>query len=101
MKYECPWCRKASFSFWDKQKLGPTRTIACRTCSRHVGVDTLRAQLASTPVLALGFLGLVLGKVVYANLPAVLLGAWIGITFGMFVTAPLYHFFVPLKKPAG
>ena len=45
--------------------------------------DALRAQLASTPVLALGFLGLVMGKVLYANLPAVLLGAWVGITIGM------------------
>lgn len=99
MNYECPWCRKASFSFWQKQTLGPSRTIQCRACTRHVGVHALRAQLASTPVLALGFLGLVLGKVLYANLPAVMLGAWVGITLGMMVTAPLYHFFVPLVKP--
>ncbi|HET7400921.1 MAG TPA: hypothetical protein VFJ62_04040 [Usitatibacter sp.] len=62
-------------------------------------MHALRAQLASTPVLALGFLGLVMGKVLYANLPAVMLGAWVGITLGMLVTAPLYHFFVPLVKP--
>ncbi len=100
MKYECPWCRVASFSFLQKQTLGPRRTMRCSACTRHVGVNALRAQLASAPVMAIGFLGLICGKVLFASLPAVLLGGWIGVTLGMLITAPLYHFFVPLVRPS-
>jgi hypothetical protein len=99
--YQCPWCGTHSFSFWEKQSLGPQRTLQCVSCRRHVGVDWGRAQIAALPLLVFGFLGLVAGKVFFGHIPAVLLGAWLGITFGMLITAPLYHVFVPLVRPKG
>ncbi|HUP98742.1 MAG TPA: hypothetical protein VM073_12400 [Usitatibacter sp.] len=96
--YECPWCAKRSFSFWEKQTLGPTRSLVCAQCKRKVGVCWNRAQLAAIPFLALGFLGLIAGNVLFGTWPAVLLGGWLGVTLGMLVTAPLYHFFVPLIR---
>lgn len=97
--YPCPWCSKASFSFWEKQSLGPSRNLVCRHCSRKVGVCWNRAQLAALPALALGFLGLIAGKAIFVTWPAVLLGGWLGVSFGMLVTASLYHLYVPLVKP--
>ena len=98
MSYACPWCNKASFSFWQKQSLGPTRSLVCHHCKRKVGVDWNRAQIAAIPVLALGFLGLIAGKVLFGTWSAVLLFAWLGISGGMLFTAPLYHFYVPLTR---
>ena len=98
MSYACPWCNKASFSFWQKQSLGPTRSLVCGHCKRKVGVDWNRAQIAAIPVLALGFLGLIAGKVLFGTWSAVLLFAWLGITGGMLFTAPLYHYYVPLTR---
>ena len=96
--YACPWCEKASFSFWEKQTLGPSRALVCNHCRKKVSVCWNRAQIAAVPFLALGFLGLISGKVTYGTWPAVLLGGWIGVTLGMLVTAPLYHWFVPLIR---
>jgi hypothetical protein len=97
--YACPWCTKGSFSFWDKQSLGPARTLTCADCHRPVSVCWNRAQLAAIPAVALGFLGLIAGKMAFGTWSAVFLGAWLGITIGMLITAPLYHYYVPLKKP--
>jgi len=97
--YECPWCREKTFSFWQKQGLGPTHTLKCGACKRRVGIDVFRAMVAATPLLLLGFLGLLLGKAFFGTWPAVLLGGWLGVTVGMLITAPLYHVFVPLVKP--
>jgi hypothetical protein len=99
--YTCPWCSKAGFSFWEKQTLGPSRNLMCPHCKRKVSVCWNRAQLAAIPLLALAFLGLIAGKAMFGTWAAVLLGAWIGITFGMLITAPLYHFFVPLIRGDG
>ena len=96
--YACPWCEQKSFSFWQKQTLGPTRTLNCGTCKRKVGVDWQRAQIAAVPVILLGFLGLLCGKAFFGTWPAVLLGGWLGISLGMSITAPLYHVFVPLER---
>jgi len=98
-KYACPWCGHKTFSFWQKQTLGPARTLRCSACTRHVAVSWERAQIAALPVIILGFLGLSVGKVLFMTLSAVLLGAWVGITLGMLITAPLYHLYVPLVKP--
>jgi hypothetical protein len=96
--YECPWCQAKSFSFWQKQSLGPTRSLQCTGCKKKVSVCWQRAQIAAAPVLLLGFLGLLLGKGLYGTWPAVLLFGWVGITAGMMITAPLYHLFVPLER---
>ena len=97
--YACPWCNKGRFSFWQKQGLGPARNLTCPSCKRPVSVCWNRAQLAAAPAVALGFLGLIAGKALYMTWPAVFLGGWIGVTIGMLITAPLYHYFVPLVKP--
>lgn len=97
--YACPWCDQTSFSFWQKQSLGPARNLTCQHCKRPVSVCWNRAQLAAVPAVALGFLGLIAGKMVFGTWSAVFLFGWIGVTVGMLVTAPLYHWFVPLKKP--
>lgn len=97
--YACPWCQRKSFSFWDKQGLGPSRLLECRYCGRKVSVDWNRAIIAAVPLLLFGFLGLTVGKVVFATLVAVLLGGWVGTTVGALITAPLYHLYVPLVKP--
>ena len=98
--YECPWCKSKTFSFWQKQSLGPTKTLECAACTRRVTVAWERAQLAVLPMLLLGFLGLICGKVFFATWAAVALFGWLGITTGMLVTAPIYHFYVPLVRPA-
>lgn len=98
MSYACPWCQAKSFSFWQKQSLGPARTLQCAGCKKKVSVCWQRAQIAAAPVLLLGFLGLLLGKAYFGTWSAVLLGGWVGISVGMMITAPLYHLFVPLKK---
>ena len=55
--YACPWCGSKTFSFWQKQTLGPARTLRCSSCSRQVSVSWDRAQIAALPVVILGFLG--------------------------------------------
>ena len=97
--YACPWCTKGRFSFWQKQSLGPARNLTCQQCKRPVSVCWNRAQLAAIPAVALGFLGLIAGKTLFMTWPAILLGGWVGVTIGMLITAPLYHWYVPLKKP--
>ena len=97
--YACPWCSKASFSFWEKQSLGPKRTLECAHCKRKVSVCWNKAQLAAIPVIALGFLGLIAGQALFGSWAAVFLGGWLGVSLGMGITAPLYHLYVPLVKP--
>lgn len=97
--YACPWCRKASFSFWEKQSLGPSRSLSCAHCKRSVSVCWNRAQLAAIPAVALCFLGLIAGKAIFGSWSAIFLGGWLGVTIGMLITGPLYHLYVPLVKP--
>jgi hypothetical protein len=96
--YECPWCERKSFSFFDKQTLGPSRSLKCAECKKKVGVPGERAQIAAAPLFLLGFLGLLIAKAYFGTWPAVMLGGWIGITLGAFISAPLYHVFVPLER---
>ena len=98
--YECPWCRRKSFSFWQKQWLGPARTIRCGACSREVSVPWGRAHIAASPL----FLGAIFGMVVWGPMLGegklgVLFGGIFGAVFGMLLTAPIYHMYVPLVKP--
>ncbi len=98
--YACPWCgTEKSFSFWEKQTLGPRRELNCPHCNRKVSVCWERAQLAAIPVIALAFLGMLFGRHFYGDWPAVLLGLWLGTTLGMSITAPLYHLSGPLVRP--
>lgn len=97
--YACPWCQRKTFSFWQKQSLGPSRSIKCTACTRRVSVPWVRAQFAAAPLMLLAFAGLLVGKVAYGVLPEILMGGCLGLMVGMIVMAPLYHFFVPLVKP--
>lgn len=97
--YECPWCNRKSFSFWQKQTLGPHRTLACAGCSREVSVPWGRAHLAMIPVFLGAVLGLYVVGDVFGSKIIALAGGFIGVAIGMVLTAPLYHAFVPLVKP--
>lgn len=99
--YACPWCGQKAFSFWQKQSLGPHKSLHCQACHRKVSVDMVRAQIAAAPTLLLFFFGIIAGKVLFYTWPAILLGGWLGITLGFLITAPLYHVYVPLVKPGG
>ena len=97
--YECPWCSRKSFSFWQKQSLGPNRTMRCDNCRRHVSVPWGRAHLAAIPLFLCAVAGLwFIGDAFNSKLVA-LAGAFVGVAIGMIFTMPLYHAFVPLVKP--
>ena len=98
--YECPWCRRKSFSFWQKQWLGPARAIKCTACTRKVSVPWGKAHIAASPLL----LGAIFGMVVWGPMLGegnfgILFGGIFGAIFGMLLTAPIYHLYVPLVKP--
>jgi len=97
--YECPWCDRKVFSFWQKQTLGPNKSIKCPGCRRQVSVSWLHAHLAALPVFVFAIAGLwFIGDAFNSKLFA-LAGAFVGVVLGMMVTMPLYHYIVPLVKP--
>lgn len=97
--YECPWCERKSFSFWQKQSLGPIGTMKCSNCTRRVSVSWGRAHLAAIPLFLCAVLGIwFIGDAFNSRLVA-LAGGCIGVVLGMVFTMPLYHAFVPLVKP--
>jgi hypothetical protein len=97
--YACPWCERKSFSFWQKQSLGPNKPVKCKGCRRPVSVPWGRAHLAALPLMVLAVLGMYfVGDAFDSKLYAVG-GALAGAILGMLFTIPLYHFFVPLVKP--
>ena len=97
--YECPWCNRKSFSFWQKQKLGPAKTLQCAGCKRRVSVDWGRAHLAALPVFVFALVGLYFVGDAFNSKVFALAGAFCGVVLGMMVTMPLYHYVVPLVKP--
>jgi len=96
--YECPWCRRKTFSFWQKQSLGPVHTIACGGCARRVSVHWGRAHLAALPIVLLALAGLYVFGEVFETRQAALVGGVAGALLGALITAPLYHRFVPLVR---
>ena len=56
--YACPWCERKTFSFWQKQTLGPNKTLSCTGCKRRVSVPWGRAHLAALPVFLLAILAM-------------------------------------------
>lgn len=97
--YACPWCERKTFSFWQKQSLGPHRSLKCSACKRQVSVPWGRAQLAVAPMVILTFVGLIIGKIAYGELTEILMGGSLGFMVGAILTTPIYHFFVPLVRP--
>lgn len=97
--YACPWCERKSFSFWQKQSLGPNKPVKCKACSRAVTVPWDRAHFAAAPmfilaVVSMYFVGDAFDSKLYA-----IGGAVAGVVLGMLFTIPLYHFIVPLIRP--
>jgi uncharacterized protein YqgC (DUF456 family) len=97
--YSCPWCERKTFSFWQKQTLGPNKTLSCTGCKRRVSVPWGRAHIAALPVFvvaiaAMWFVGDCFNSKIFA-----IAGAFCGVVVGMMITMPLYHYIVPLVKP--
>ena len=97
--YACPWCERKTFSFWQKQSLGPHRSIQCSACKRQVSVPWVRAQIAFAPMVVLTFTGLIIAKIAYGMTLEVLMGGGLGFMVGAILMTPIYHFFVPLVRP--
>ena len=97
--YACPWCERKTFSFWQKQSLGPHRSIQCSACKREVSVPWVRAQIAFAPMVLLTFMGLIVAKIGYGMSLEVLMGGGLGFMVGAILMTPIYHFFVPLVRP--
>ena len=97
--YACPWCERKSFSFWQKQSLGPSRALTCKGCRRKVSVPWGRAHIAALPLFLCTVAGMwIIGEAFGSRLYA-LGGALAGLVIGMLLMMPLYHFIVPLIRP--
>ena len=56
-KYNCPKCGQASFSFWQKQFLGPLGSIPCGACGASVSVPwgkSIALNAVFIPIASLG-----------------------------------------------
>jgi hypothetical protein len=108
--YKCPHCGNDSFTFWQKQTIGPLRAIECRFCKGKVGVPWLLAMLclsAMLPAVAVGYyyshlIALdFLAKKPFAYgasgpLTGILVSRIGGVLIGYTISALLYHRYVPL-----
>ncbi|HXN15447.1 MAG TPA: hypothetical protein VN878_03665 [Usitatibacter sp.] len=97
--YACPWCERNTFSFWQKQSLGPIGITRCVNCTRRVGVPWGRAHVAALPILVLALIGMYAGAGVWESALGSLAGGVLGALLGMLLTVPLYHRYVPLIRP--
>lgn len=97
--YACPWCDRKTFSFWQKQKLGPHSSMSCTGCKKRVSVPWGRAHLAALPIFLFAVAGLWLVGDASGSKIIALAGATCGVVLGMMVMMPLYHRFVPLVRP--
>ncbi len=97
--YKCPWCERKTFSFWQKQKLGPHSSMSCTGCKKRVSVPWGRAHLAALPIFLFAVAGLWLVGDASGSKIFGLAGATCGVILGMMVMMPLYHRFVPLVRP--
>jgi len=99
--YKCPWCGVESFSFWQKQWLGPARSIECCNCKGRVSVPWVRSLLAISPIVILGSIGIGYFGTAIDGLWSFLASGAAGAVTGYLLTAPLYHKYVPLvpRKP--
>ena len=81
--YECPNCGELTFSYWQKQFLGPARTIRCRACDARVSVPWLRSSifviLGSVVSLFAGLVALMMVA------PGSLAGLGVALAFVVFV----------------
>ena len=87
----CPNCEKPGIGYWQKQLLGPARTISCSHCGAHVSISFF----SFVPILLIIFTTLptlrILGMMDYGF--ASYAGAFV---FLLVVTWVYLHYFVPL-----
>ena len=89
-KIICPHCDEPSFTFWQKQVLGPGRKKRCRRCGALVSVS--RAHAIPLLLLSAAF-----PVVVIVALLQYGLAATVGLIVLMLLVGALYqHHFVPL-----
>ena len=97
--YRCPSCGKDSFSFWQKQSLGPLRKITCRSCGARVsvpwGMSTLIILIGvvATPTVAL--VAAVTAWNAFGAFGGIVTFLGSGLALGA-IGCWLYHRFVPL-----
>ncbi len=95
--YNCPHCHAPTFSFWQKNTLGPGRAIECSACKGGVSVPWVRSMLCVSPIFLLGIAAhIYLRPMVGAS--GALLGLSIGFVVGFAISLPLYHRFAPIVK---
>ena len=97
--YACPWCERKVFSFWQKQAMGPSKSVKCTGCKQRVSVPWGRAHLAALPVFLFAIAGLYFVGDAFNSKVFAVAGGVFGVVLGMMVTMPLYHHFVPLVRP--
>ena len=85
--YACPWCERTTFSFWQKQKLGPNTSIKCAGCKRRVSVPWTRTTAAlpnsCSPLAGCG------SWATHRARSIRLAGAFAGVVLGMMIMMPL------------
>jgi len=97
--YNCPACGNPTFSFWQKQFLGPLRKIECQSCGVAVSVPWARNVLFSflvgllPPLVGVGAVALV-GE--FASLWSMVGVFALGTLIASAPFLWLYHRYVPL-----
>ena len=97
-KYNCPKCDEESFSFWQKQFLGPIRRVHCRLCGASVGVPWIRSfaiNAVGAPIVFVGGIApaIILGKF---GIGSMISGFVVGGLVAVVFVGWLQHRFVPL-----
>jgi DNA-directed RNA polymerase subunit RPC12/RpoP len=95
--YACPHCGADTFSFWQKELLGPGRSIECRSCGGHVSVPWLGTFACLAPM----FILVAMAYLYFGPTLGVFYSVLVGSLVGFAISAPLCHWYVPLipRKP--
>ena len=95
--YNCPHCNAPTVTFWQKNTLGPARSIECSSCHGKVTVPWLAAMSCISPIVLLGA-----GTFYYLSsageVAGAFIGGFLGLLVGYAVSTPLYGRYVPLVK---
>lgn len=63
--YRCPSCGAPTITFWQKQLLGPAKTIRCSNCNARISVSWTAGLLYTALLLAQFFAVLLVGLAVW------------------------------------
>ena len=87
----CPNCDTPSIGYWQKQFLGPARTIGCSLCGARVSVSTIRFLPIFLLIVGAAPAFRKLGLMEYG------FASYVGLlVFMLLITGFYQHFFVPL-----